>query len=208
MAGYAQPADAPTPPPLVTAPLEPQPQAPAPRGEIIPRRQVSGPEKADLMIPRVLLSTVLGSVASAGGVLGGGLVGLGLSQCAAFEGDCNEPAMVVPMLLGAWGLSSLTVYGIGSVLNGEGGLLPTFLGGAVGTGMGAIFLVTDNGPTPLWLLALAGPAIGAIVGFEFSHASFEPALPQTLHDRSSIQVVPVLGMTPSGGVLGGLSGRF
>lgn len=206
---YAQPVDAPTAPPLITAPPELE-APPALQGELIPRQRLPGQEEGErlMIIPRIVLGTLLGSVASTGGAIVGAFASYGFSDCASHEGSCDEVGAIVPPLLGAWSFSSLTVYGIGRWMSGQGRLLPTLLGGAVGTGVGAALWTRISGPDALSWLGLVAPAIGALVGFELAHAFWEPEPGQALNARTGLQVVPVLGVSGMGSVMGGLTGCF
>ncbi|MDC0707236.1 hypothetical protein POL68_02020 [Stigmatella sp. ncwal1] len=211
--GRAQTGDAPvaspepSPPPLVTSP--PDTQAPPSVGEIIPRDlEDERPRRPYLIVPRILLSSLAGTVAGAGGTFLGFLVGSGINDCDLFDDVCGDKTLYaygIPTLIAAGSLSSLAVYGVGSLLDGRGSFLPTLLGGFVGAGASIAF--QDLAGYGVILLIAPLSAVGAILGYEISGALWEPApLPQQA--RSSLQVLPVLGLTPDGGVLGGLTGRF
>jgi hypothetical protein len=208
---HAQAADAPvvspeaSTPPLVTAP--PESQAPPSAGEIIPHRMKQ--ERPNLVVPRVILGVLLGTAAATGGTVLGFLAGTQLTTCDVFDDICNGSDLVVlaaPMLLGATAFSTLTVYGLGSLLKGRGTLFSTLVGSVAGAGLGLVLLGTAGYAG----LALMPPlaAIGALIAYEISDSSWEPEPSQALSASSPFQLIPVLGVTPGGGVLGGLTGRF
>ncbi|WP_224243533.1 hypothetical protein [Hyalangium gracile] len=208
--GLAQTSDAPvaspersSTPPLVTAP--PESETPPAQGELIPRRR----KGADLFVPRLLLGSVLGTATGTAGAVLGFLGGSALSDCNAFDDVCDDEEFVLiagPTLLGTVALSSMTVYGVGSLFNGQGSLLPTVLGAFAGTGVGMV-VAAFAGYTGIILMPPLA-AIGSIIGYEVSHSwrGDEPRV--ALKAGSDLQMIPVFSVTPGGGVLGGLTGRF
>jgi hypothetical protein len=197
------PADAPTLPPLVTAPEEPED---APEAEIIPREYGSARAPADLMIPRLVLSPILGGVATACGVVLGIIFSVAFLGCDISEDSCDDWAAFTPLLVGGWAAGSLTVYGMSSFLNGKGSLGPTLLGGALGLGLGVALLFASEGTA--WYIAPLAPGLGAAIGYELSDY-FERSSTEPKHEEfAGVQWRPVFGMTARGGVLGGLMGRF
>ncbi len=206
----APPEDAPvtdpTPPPLVTAPAEQPPTPPIRRG-FSPWRKPRGEEPSGYFVPRLLLGSILGTATGAGGGTLGYFFGDQFGDCNLFDGPCRDPfPIIVATLVGVGTFSSLTVYGVGSVFEGRGDFLYTLLGGAVGTGVGVLMVGAAGYGGILLMPPLA--AIGALIAFEVTHSQHwsEPArAPLT---RAGLQLVPVMGVTPGGGVLGGLTGRF
>lgn len=210
-AGYAQSEqasppqpDAPTQPPLITAPGEPEETPP---GEIIPREYSSAADPSHLRIPRLVLSPLLGGAATlCGGVLGI-VFSVAFLGCSITEGpNCSDFAAYTPLLVGGWVAGSLSVYGMNSFLNGQGSLGPTILGGAVGLTLGIAVLVASQGVA--WFAAPLLTGLGAAIGFELSHSFARPGTDPEPDALAGVQLRPVLGMTPRGGVLGGLVGRF
>lgn len=207
--GSAQPEDAPapsaevtTPPPLLTAPpdspLAAQEPAPPPfRGGLLPPQWKS--PRPNYFVPRLLAGTFLGTLAGVGGLIGGFIIGLQLEQgCNPFDDVCSGDEMLVqaaPALLATGALPSLVVYGLGSALHGEGALSTTLLGGFAGTGLGALLSVALGSYAGLLAIPVLAAA-GAVIAYEISDAG------------SRVQWTPVVGVTPGGGVLGGLIGRF
>jgi hypothetical protein len=186
----------------VTVPEEAE--APA-RGELIPRRGVTEQEAPDPRGLRLLLNPLVGGVATtAGGVVGLLLLSIA-SDCSPFFGGCAEWIFLAPMFTGGWIAGSLTVYGMGNWLNGQGRLAPTMIGGALGTGAAIGLYAATRGEA--WFIVLL-PAIGAVLGYELSN-SYERSKPEQGNEASArLQLMPVVGRTPEGGFLGGLAGRF
>lgn len=201
----APPADAPTLPPLVTAPGEPEEPEEAPRGEIISGDRVYGDAPPDLVVPRMILSPLLGGVAASCGAVVGLVLGAVISDCSIFDG-CDGFTLVAPMLLTGWLTGSLSVYGLGNVLNGMGTLWPTMVGGALGMGLGVALLFASEGAA--WYLAPLAPGLGAAIGYELANASVRAQLPPERDVFAGVQLMPVVSATPHGGLLGGLVGRF
>jgi hypothetical protein len=197
-----------TPPPLLTAPPEsteaPQePAPPQPQGELISREWKS--ERPNLRVPRILAGALLGTAAATGGVVGGFLLGLQLAKnCDPFDDVCGSGelfAIVAPAALGGAALSSLTVYGMGSLLHGEGALSTTLLGAFAGAGIGVALCWVSSAALLLFPPLIAA---GAVIAYELSDAAWEEAR----LGGSQAWVTPVVVAMPGGGVLGGLMGRF
>lgn len=217
--GYAQaeqvpapPADAPTPPPLLTAPDEPEaPEEPQesgepPPGETISRERTFRELPPDNLVPRLLLNPLVGTVATSGGVILGVILGAVVTGCAPFDGECEPAALIATGLGVGWLMGSMSVYAIGSAFDGRGLLWPTLLGGAVGMGTGVGMLSASGGEA--WYTVPMGLALGAMVAYEISNL-FERSDARTERDEfAGLQVVPMVGRTPEGGLLGGLVGRF
>lgn len=198
----------PSPPPLVTSP--PAAQTPPPAGEIIPRDlEDERPDRPYLIVPRVLLGSLAGTLAAAGGTFLGFLVGSQINDCDLFDHVCGDDTLYaygIPTLLAAGSLSSLAVYGVGNLLDGRGSFLPTLLGGFVGAGASIAF--QDIAGYGVIVLIAPLSALGAILGYEISGALWEPTPASPQRASTNIQMLPLLGLTPGGGLLGGLTGRF
>jgi len=219
--GNAQTADAPvlssqatTPPPLVTVPPDSPPavQEPAPppfRGQLLPPQWQSA--RPNYFVPRLLAGTFLGTLAGAGGLVGGFLLGLQLEDsCDLFDDVCGTDKLIVqtiPALLGAGALSSLVVYGMGSALHGEGALPTTLLGGFAGTGLSVLLTFAIRSYNAILLIPPLS-AVGALIAYEISDSDWEREQAKARLGSSGVQLAPVVSMTPGGGVLGGLVGRF
>jgi hypothetical protein len=150
-----------------------------------------------------------------GGGVGGASVGfLGLLLGAAvFSPLCDGEECIVPILLtgivGATFGVPLGVYGAGTLLKGQGGFWPAFLGTVVGGGLGltVALLSADEEVAPVIAMS-AGPVIGAIIGYELSHAGQASAALRPQQSGMGLMIFPSLGLTLKGGIVGGLSGRF
>jgi len=176
-------------------------------GETFSRERTLEKEpRSDLLIPRLLLGPVVGSAGTSGGAILGFILGAIVSGCAPFDGDCDPFALVVPAVGLGWIMGSLSVYGTGSLLNGEGTLWPTMLGGAVGMATGLGLLAAADGE--LWYAVPLSTALGALVAYELSNLLERSGTEPRQDGFAGLQLVPVVGRTPEGGILGGLVGRF
>lgn len=200
-------------PPLITAPAEPVPEPLS----VTPER---APARAPLhLIPRTALELTVGSL----GVLGGAFASLFLSipvrgsaLCVlANDNDC-EPGPrqrgFFVMLLTITLTDALSVYSVGNAADAQGRFLPTLGGAAIGTTVGLLLFRPSSQveSVPGMVAAALLPAIFATLGYELSHTflgsgatSAEPQRPPL-----GLHVMPVVGRTPGGGLLGGLAGHF
>jgi hypothetical protein len=209
--GIAQTADAPvasrevqTPPPLISVPSKPEP--PPSRGELIPRMRPEE-DRPNLIVPRLLLGSVLGTAAGAAGGVLGLLISYHFEWCdEGIESSCdNELATAVVTLAGIHTFSSLTVYGMGSLLGGRGTLGATLLGGVVGMAVSILPVAVIR----FGVLAIQPlTTLGALIAYEISDSHWEPEPEQTASANSGFQLMPVFSVTQGGGILGGLTGRF
>ena len=195
------------PPPLVPA-TEPAEASP-PEGELFPHElETEQPPGTGFSASRAMLEFL-------GGGVGGASVGfLGLLLGAAvFSPLCDGEECIVPILLtgivGATFGVPLGVYGAGTLLKGQGRFWAAFLGTLVGGGLGlTVALLTESEDVSPAIALSAGPIIGAIVGYELSHAGQSSAAPRPQQSGVGLMVFPSLGLTLKGGIVGGLSGRF
>jgi hypothetical protein len=193
---------------------EPDPSAQAaPEGELIPyhyRPENEGPP--DLLLPRILAEAF-------GGVLGGvgmGIVGLLAGASALEDVSCSSGEVCLATLLiitvpAAFVGIPLGVGYAAEGLGGRGQFLPSLGGTLLGTGAGLIYGLTSEDTGGLVASLIIGPVLGAIVGYELSHAmnqSHAYAARAGPSSRTGPRVVPVFGATPRGGLLGGLAGSF
>lgn len=143
--------------------------------------------------------------------MGGFLIGLQIEQnCNPFDDVCSGDeifAQLAPALLLTGTVSSLVVYGMGSALYGEGALSATLLGGFAGTGLGAVLSAAADTYTG-YLVIPPLAAVGALIAYEISDSAWEREQAKAHLGSSRPQWTPVVGVTPGGGVLGGLIGRF
>jgi hypothetical protein len=144
-------------------------------------------------------------------MVGGFLIGLQLEQdCNPFDDVCSSDEILVqtvPALLATGALSSLVVYGMGSALYGEGTLPTTLLGGFAGTTLGALLSIAVRSYGAILVIPPLA-AVGALIAYEISDSSWEREQAKARLGSSRLQWTPVVGVTPGGGVLGGLMGRF
>ncbi len=217
-------AQVPAPPPMVPAPAaatqEPgaaprEAEKEIPQDEIIPR-QPREPESAGRRAGRIALGTL-------GGALGGIVVGaplfvLSFAAGGGIDGGGDESASLVAAAVGMAGLATgmaFGVWGVGSLLGGEGRYLPTL----AGTGLGLLFgsglaaylgtQVKELQDTPtlivVSLMGAVSASMGAVIAYEISH-SIERE--RGAEDRTGIAVLPTVSVRPSGGFVAGLVGHF
>ncbi len=209
-------AQAPSQPPMVPAPATPAegPRAALgeeqqPQDEIIPRERQRPEDSVGRRVGRIALGTFGGLL---GGVVGG-LPGIGLSiglerGC---EGCANGTAVIIAGLAGVAGVASgmaFGVWGIGSLLGGEGRYLPTLAGTGIGLLVGggiAVYLgdqIKEELAIPPLLI---GPILGTLIAYEISHSN---EWERGAEASPSVAVLPTVGVSPSGGFVAGLVGRF
>jgi hypothetical protein len=164
-------------------------------------------------VPRVLLEFLFGGTGGFGLGVAGYYSGLGVSGCP-FADGCSSAVgnfLLYGSTIAVYTLgNTLGVYGAGVLMEGRGRWWPTLAGGALGAAAGsAAFIASDKRGAAIILLALS-PLASAIIGYELSAAFAEPEFepPHALHSMPGPQVVPVIAAAPSGGILGGLAGRF
>jgi hypothetical protein len=144
------------------------------------------------------------------GLIPGGLLVL---SALCFDG-CDDGAQtrgVLGLVLGVAGFVAGTAGGIAgaaNMVNGEGGYWPTAGGVALGTLVGFVVgaILADNEQEAALIPAITGPIIGGMIGYEISHSNAESRRHPSL--ASGPRVMPVVSALPSGGILGGLVGRF
>jgi hypothetical protein len=168
-------------------------------------------EARDPFVPRVTSEVLLGSLAGAGGLLGGGLVGWRIaSSVTCGIDDCLDGVGYVGggMVAGIALAAPIGVYFAGRLAGGEGLFLPTLAGSLAGGGLTALTLAMMSGPiTPVGVLALAiSPLMGSIIGYEVSHSFVRHGRQRVA--AGGVQLVPTAGVTRSGTGVFGLAGRF
>lgn len=196
-----------------TAPVDAPAEEVAPKGELFPYQYKYETEDSPaLVFPRVIAEVF-------GGVLGGvgmGIVGLlaGVSAledvscgsgevCAATILIITVPAVFVGIPLG--------VQYAGQGLGGRGDFLPSLAGTLLGTGAGLLYGLSQDGAGYMAVGLIVGPVLGAVIGYELSHAMNASNSYQARAGSSAAQglrMAPLIGATPRGGFLGGLSGSF
>jgi hypothetical protein len=137
------------------------------------------------------------------------LLFLGLATC----DECGVPdsSVVLAFGLGVAGLVGGTALGVtagGFLMGGEGRFLPTLAGAALGMVAGVLVAfpagsAIDGG----WIIpVLTLPVTGAIIGYELSHSAKRERRAAMMGLR--VEVVPVVSVRRSGGLVAGLAGRF
>jgi hypothetical protein len=220
---YTPPAtESTSPPPLVPAtPLPPPPPPPSqapvetpPKGELIPRRLPGQQGESDQAALRLIIMPWSGVIMGMAGAIVGIVPSaiLAIPFCVGTNGPDDEPRCGIAIAAGV-GLSysvgvTLGVTLVGRMTGGEGDGMMVFLGALAGAAVGSGIGVA-NQSTGLLVLGLAlGPVLFATAAYELSHHLARQATGMELQARSRFRVMPVVGVTPGGGLLGGLAGRF
>ncbi|WP_224240700.1 hypothetical protein [Hyalangium gracile] len=210
-----------TPPPLVPAPAPsearppappPAPESAAPHGELIPRDGAPIDEGASSAL-RLVLTPWAGAVTGLAGLIIGTVPTalLALPFCLDGEGFDERPCAIAA----ATGLSVSYALGVtagvalfGGMLDGRGDWVPALMGALAGAALGGGIGAASESLGAFVIAVALAPLFGAVIGYEYSHS--QNTLPQgpELRARSGFQVVPVVGATPRGDILGGLAGRF
>ncbi|WP_224364322.1 hypothetical protein [Hyalangium versicolor] len=210
------PADAPRNEPLASPPLVPAAQdtQEIPPEEPTPHRSGWHP------VARVALETVGGAAGELGGLIAAWPLSLPVdaSIVCVFgddNGDCEPGPRTRGFLVVMFALTAgetLGVYGAGALAGGNGQLLPTIGGSALGTGAAlALFNVAqDSNFIPGMAASALLPPLGAILGYELSAAfSHHEAFSQeSSRPASGLRLMPVMGRSPRGAPMGGLAGQF
>jgi hypothetical protein len=194
-----------TPPPLVSAPDAPEE---LPQGELIPNDGDST-RGSGSRATRIPVGILLGTVAGAVGAIPGTLL---VFETICFDSCSGDPAGVyVGLVLAVGGLIGASALGIdlvGDAMGGQGRFWATALGtvlGALGGLIAGGAVAATAGAAGL-IPAILGPAVGGVIAYEISHSSVidEAAAASASRPR----LVPLVSVSPGGGVIGGLAGRF
>lgn len=101
---------------------------------------------------------------------------------------------------------------VGAVMGGEGKLWAAYLGAAIGLGVGVITTIPTIAFDHGTVLAVAGPIgaiIGSAIGYELSHRRARRGGSLFAGQRGpGVRMVPVVGATAHGGLVGGMVGSF
>lgn len=197
-----------SPPPLVSAPEQTEP----PPDEVLPNR--SRPLlQEQATSKRIFLEALAGTGTGIAAGITGALSGVLLVGNGCTEASCTIPvlgAMSLGIVLG----TPLGVYGVGHVMDGRGTYWAALGGTAIGSlaGLTLAVVFSSGGSQGLTVVSLVtGPVTGAILGYEFFSPNPAPSpLPPTSTTSSApgFQWIPTFGVSPGGGILGGLAGRF
>jgi hypothetical protein len=210
-------------PPLV--PSGESPEQPASGDEVIPREQEDDGAEAVRFAGRLLLQPPAGILAGAAGGIVGFFPVFGFSAVVCdvirrgeLDTDCvgvlTYAGTALSVALGA----GLGVMGAGYLLDGRARLGAVLFGALAGSAVGGA-LARSRGTGLLdgetIILLWAGPVIGATLGYALSDVLFpDPsrrirAVPPASEDEDEYALVlPVIGTTRTGGIIGGLAGRF
>jgi hypothetical protein len=222
------PAPSVTPPPLVPAPAEPQEPSDtplaspedstegssegAPGSLRVPRER--NPERTySSTAPRLVLEFFGGAVGVGVGVIPGGLLALSSFCTECDDGELTRFYLGVALgLVGIAGGTAAGIVGAASLVHGEGAYWPTAAGAGIGTLAGALAgiltarAIAGAEDQAALIPAISGPIIGGMIGYELSHSNAEERRLQS--SASGAQILPVISLHPSGGIIGGLVGRF
>jgi hypothetical protein len=199
------------PPPLVAAPEGPQegPAADKPWGGLIPPEPGSLRDTGRLEV-RIPVGLVLGTVGGAVGAVPGALI-MALAFCRRGCVGANNGWVNAGLVLAGGGLiggAALTIDWLGDRLGGHGRFWPTVLGVTLGTGAGiaAAFGLSASIEAAGAIPAILGPAVGGVIAYELSSATvIQEAAAAT---ASRVRLVPLVAMSPRGGLVGGVAGSF
>ncbi|MBN1207598.1 MAG: hypothetical protein JXB05_22210 [Myxococcaceae bacterium] len=211
-------AEATTPPPLVPAPTPPSVPAPPAPSRALAKEENTPSEPAvrpsgNLTALRLIATSgsgaVGGFVAIFAGIVPSAVVAIPFCASTDFE---DEPPCAVSIAT-ALSLSysvgvTLGVTFTGKLLGGQGDGLVTFFGALAGAAVGGGIGVASENAAALTLGLTLGPLLFAAIGYEVSHSMATRPFEPGLEARAGFRVMPVVGTTPRGGVLGGLAGRF
>jgi hypothetical protein len=157
---------------------------------------------------RIPLQILGGSAGvGAGMLLAVGIVALDPMNC---DGPCNFLLLFFGLGIGAGGITlgpTLAVWGIGEALDDRGRFWPTLAGAALGTLSSLVVQAQlSNQVSDAATIAVFGfgPLLGTMVAYELTRRGPLPSEPEA----SRLQVLPVVGLSPGGGLVGGLVGRF
>jgi hypothetical protein len=206
-----------TPPPLVPAPAEEEPYEPEaenPESEEgswdEPSMREEGPREGfGLRTGRVTLEFLGGSLLGFAAGTPGAYIAIASAFC---DGCGSESGFFAGVGLSFAGLtlgSALGIKGMGSLLGGEGLFLSTLAGTSLGglSGLGLGLIIGFAAGSELWIIpTLAGPIVGGIIAYEMSHANALRA--RSTLSSSEMAVLPVVSVSPGGGIIGGLAGSF
>jgi hypothetical protein len=209
----------PQPPPPPPAPSRPPPTAQAPKeevpeGEIIPRDPVAQRADSAQTAMRIIITPWSGAITGMMGVIIGSIPTaiVALPFCLGSRDFEDEPQCAIAV---GTGLSvtytvgvTLGVTFVGKLIGGQGDGVMTFLAALAGAAAGSGIGIATRSTGALILGMAVGPILCAVAGYEISHSLFMQSAGPGFQARSGFRVMPMAGITPGGGILGGLVGRF
>ena len=153
---------------------------------------------------RLLTEVGAGAITAMGGLLVGGVLGAVVCERTDMGRDPSTGCLGGMLVGGFLGLAqgyALGVWWGGEVVGGDGSLLLTLLGGALGTALSVVLIQTSNGSAQGLSYTVPVPIIlGSHLGYELSQRS-----PPAVSSRPGIQ--PMVSFSSHGALLG-LGGRF
>jgi hypothetical protein len=214
--GFAQaPEDA---PPAASASPEESPApplVPAPEAAVFPRELETEDPNATFLIPRLILQPpagfILGGVVGYASVVPLFLLSLPFCEGSIIDGssDTCENLIYVGMATSAALGAAVGVTAIGKLLDGRGTFWATALGALLGTASAATIGFTIEPRTAVFAgVILAGSALGATTGYAISELYAPAPTRPAPRAGSGVSVIPVVSATRTGGLMGGLVGRF
>jgi hypothetical protein len=191
------------------APQANEPQDDEPQGEIIPRQGGFSWERGKTAA-RIAVESLSGLTLGLAGIAPGAYLGfvLAASESSSNSGSDNVLGVIGLGFVGVTLGTTLGVWGGGSLLGGEGLFLDTLVGAALGAMAGAVLaipaaLAVEGG----WIVpALVLPFTGAMIAYEQSHSQEHARKGAVAGTR--VELVPVISVRPSSGLVAGLAGRF
>jgi hypothetical protein len=188
-------------------PQEDKPQEDKPQGEIIPRAW-SPSRILGQPAPRIIVESLTGLTLGLVGFAPGAYLGFAL---AASESSSNSDSSLIGVIglsfVGVTAGATLGVWGAGSIMGRDGQFLMTLTGAAIGALAGGFFAIPAAAAIQGgWVVPiLTFPIVGAIIAYEMSDTEE--------HERKAAigahtEMVPVISVRPSGGLVAGLAGRF
>jgi hypothetical protein len=183
---------------------------------VFPRELETEDPSATFLVPRLILQPPAGFVL-AGAVGYASIVPLFLLSLPFCAGDILEGSsdntcenlIYTGMATSAAFGAAVGVTAVGKLLNGRGTFLPTVLGALLGTASAATIGFTADPNTALFVaVVLAGSALGATTGYAISEIYAPAPTRPAPRAGSGVSVMPVVSATRTGGLIGGLVGRF
>lgn len=214
--GLAQPGEPVPPPPLVEVEDAPAVEAGMPPLEaevLVPLEPAMQATRARRPVPaagRVVVESLGGALAGVGGaffgLLGAVVLEAGGSSCEG--GHCKPSGLVTGLILGASLGTATGVAVSGSLLDGQGRLLPTLgMGLLTGGGAAALYATGVAGDSTIAILCVL-PLITSIATYELTGAWFPAgARAQPASGAGTAWWTPTVGVSGRGATLG-LTGRF
>jgi hypothetical protein len=227
--GFAQRADAPphsgqapvaetVQPPLV--PAEP-PAQPPPQGEVFPREQKEAPRSTAKFAGRLLLQPpaglLFGGVGAAASLIPVYAISVLICEGSIFgstHSTCFETLFTSGVGLATSIGAGVGVVAVGYLLDGRARVGATIAGALVGSVVGGVIaLSTGKESVDLAPFLWVGPVLGATLVYALSDAFFPDPTRIIVPDEKEeedeyARVLPMISTTRTGGIIGGIVGRF